>query len=79
MEYQPFALARVYSDIMKTMWMTFFFMTFMPFGMIYSLIGECILYWVIKYNVLKRRTIKNYISFEVSTNMIDLLELTVLF
>lgn len=41
----------------------------MPVGIIYSLVGLICLYWVDKYNVFKRRTIKDYISMELSKNI----------
>lgn len=79
MEYPVYGVARRYSDTLKTVWMTFFFEPFMPFGIIYSLIGLISLYWIDKYNVVTKRTIKDNISMELSTAMIELLELSILF
>lgn len=78
MEYPVYGIARRYSDTLKTVWMTFFFESFMPYGIIYSLIGLMCLYWIDKYNVVTRRTIKDNISMELSTSMIDLLEMIVI-
>ena len=36
-------------------------------------------YYVDKYNVMRRRTIKESISYEVSVEMIEMLELTIIF
>ena len=40
----------------------------MPFGAIYSIIGLIILYWIDKYNLIKKRTVKDNISMELSKN-----------
>lgn len=74
MEYPVYGIARRYSDSLKTVWMTFFFECFMPFNAIYSIIGLIALYWIDKYNLIRKRTVKDNISIELSTSMIDLLE-----
>lgn len=78
MEYPPYGIARRYSDTLKTVWMTFFLESLMPFGVIYSIIGLVCLYWIDKYNVVNKRTIKDSIDMELSTSMIDLLEMIII-
>lgn len=51
-----------YADIIKTMWFTFFFGTAIPLGVFSSLIGLICYYQVDKYNILRRRTVKESIS-----------------
>lgn len=42
---------------MKTVWFTFLFGAVMPLGIIASIIGLSLYYWVDKYNVMRRRTV----------------------
>jgi hypothetical protein len=62
MEHPDYLSAKRYSDIMKTMWFTFLFGTAIPIGFICSLIGLILYYFVDKYNILRRRTVKESIS-----------------
>jgi hypothetical protein len=62
MEHPDYLSAKRYADIMKTMWFTFLFGTAIPIGFIFSLIGLILYYFVDKYNILRRRTVKESIS-----------------
>jgi len=62
MEEVDYQLAMRYADIIKTMWFTFFFGTAIPLGVFSSLIGLSLFYLVDKYNILRRRTVKESIS-----------------
>lgn len=64
---------------MKTMWFTFLFGNVIPLGIILSIIGLSCYFWIDKYNVMRRRTVKENLSKEVSIEMIEMLELTVIF
>lgn len=64
--------------MMKTMWFTFFYTPIVPIGTVFSLIGLMIYYWVDKYNVVKRRTVKETISIDLTVAMIDYLEYIVI-
>ncbi|CAD8205212.1 unnamed protein product [Paramecium pentaurelia] len=79
MEEVDYQLAMRYADIIKTMWFTFFFGTAIPLGVFSSLIGLSLFYLVDKYNILRRRTVKESISQELSWQMINMLEFVVLF
>ena len=81
-----------YADIMKTMWViiptptpiklfqfTFLYGTCIPFGIIMSVLNLIIYYWIDKYNLLRRRTIKESLSMQVSVEMIDLLDICIIF
>jgi len=74
METESYFMGKRYSDIMKTMWFTFFYGGVLPIGYFFSVVGLSIYYWVDKNNVIFRRTIKESISMELSTEMIELLE-----
>ncbi|CAD8188436.1 unnamed protein product [Paramecium octaurelia] len=79
MEQIDYQLAMRYADIIKTMWLTFFFGTAIPLGVFSSLIGLSLFYLVDKYNLLRRRTVKENISQQLSWQMINMLEFVVLF
>lgn len=74
METEQYFMGKRYSDIMKTMWFTFFYGGILPVGYFFSITGIFIYYWVDKNNVINRRTIKESISMELSTEMIEMLE-----
>ena len=59
---------------MKTMWFSFLFGSLIPIGMFFSILGLCLYYFIDKYNVFKKRTIKDNLSKELSIEMIELLE-----
>ncbi|CAK64341.1 unnamed protein product (macronuclear) [Paramecium tetraurelia] len=74
MEEPDYLSAKRYSDIMKTMWFTFLYGTAIPLGTVCSAFGILIYYYVDYYNILRRRTVKESISIQLSTEMIEMLE-----
>ena len=79
MEHPDYLSAKRYADTMKTMWFTFFYGTAIPLGLPLSWCGLVGYYWADKYNLLKRRTVKESISDSLSTEMISMLEYIILF
>ena len=79
MEMPDYSQAKRYGDIMKTMWFTFFYGDIIPIGIIFSIMGLSLYYFIDKYNVLRRRTIKESLSKHLSLTMIQMLELIILF
>lgn len=79
MEKPDYLTAKRYADIMKTMWFTFFYGTAIPLGLPLSCASLIFYYWIDKYNLLFRRTVKESISDELSQAMIGMLEYIVLF
>jgi hypothetical protein len=63
---------------MKTMWFTFLYGSAIPVGILLSLMGLVLYYWIDKYNVMRRRTIKENLTKEVSIEMIEMLEATII-
>jgi hypothetical protein len=63
---------------MKTMWFTFFYAPCIPLGNLFSIISLIFYYHIDKYNILRRRTIKESLSKEVSIEMIEMLEFIVI-
>lgn len=74
MEHPDYLSAKRYSDIMKTMWFTFFYGSIIPIGPVLSCIGLSFYYYIDLYNILTRRTVKESISKELSEAMIEMLE-----
>lgn len=72
-------MGKRYSDIMKTMWFTFFFCSVLPASGLISTIGMIAFYWADKYNLLRIRTVKENINMKLSLEMIELLEMTIIF
>jgi len=62
MEEDGYTMGKRYADIMKTMWFTFFYCPVIPLGSFWSIIGLICYYWIDKYNLINRRTIKESIS-----------------
>lgn len=79
MEKVEYTQGKRYADIMKTMWFTFFYGSCIPIGILLSILSLIYYYYVDKYNVIKRRTIKESLSMEVSTEMIEMLEMIIIF
>ena len=51
---------------MKTMWFTFFYGDIIPVGVLFSIMGLSMYYFVDKFNVIRRRTIKENLSKDIS-------------
>jgi len=79
MEQVNYLAAKRYADTMKTMWFTFLFGTAIPVGCILSCIGLIIYYFIDKYNILRRRTVKENISKDLSMEMMTMLAMIVVF
>ncbi|KAL4491908.1 hypothetical protein ABPG72_006163 [Tetrahymena utriculariae] len=67
-----------YVDIMKTMYITIFYSSVVPVGIIISMIGFCFYYWAQKYVILKERTVDKQISVKLSIEMTEYLEFIIL-
>jgi hypothetical protein len=63
MENPDYLQGKRYADIMKTMWFTFLFASCIPLGNVFSLINLILYYYIDKYNLLRRRTIKESLSY----------------
>ena len=67
------------ADIMKTMWFTFLYSPVIPIGSIVSLIGLILYYWIDKYNIINKFTVKESISLHLTMEMIEMLDLIIIF
>ncbi len=78
LENPDYNIGKRYADIMKTMWFTFFYSPVIPFATLFSIIGLILYYWVDKYNILRRRTVKENIGRDLSIEMIEYLEFVII-
>lgn len=60
------------------MYISVFYCTVVPIGLIISIIGFIILYWQEKYVLLKRKSVKRQISIYLSLEMTEYLELIIM-
>jgi hypothetical protein len=51
---------------MKTMWFTFLYGGAIPLGTVFSICGLILYYYIDKYNLLNRRTIKESLAKDLS-------------
>lgn len=58
MEDTPYEMGKRYAEVIETMWFTFLYSTSIPVGAFISMLGLMIYYWVDKYNLLRRSTVK---------------------
>jgi hypothetical protein len=60
------------------MWFTFLYATLIPMGAFLTIIGLSLYYWVDKFNLLRRSSLKNNISGKMAIRNLKLLDLTLL-
>lgn len=60
------------------MWFTFLFGGVIPLGIVFSITGLSCYFWIDKFNVMRRRSVKENLAKEVSIEMIEMLELTII-
>lgn len=59
---------------MKTMLFTAFYAPLIPLGIILSIAGIAVLYFIQKYKIMNHRTIRYSMSNQISLEMIELME-----
>jgi hypothetical protein len=64
-----------YAFILNTMFLTAFYSPLLPIGLVYSMLGLMMHYWVQKYILMNRRTVTSALGGSLSNNMTDILEL----
>lgn len=58
------------------MWFTFLYVDLIPAGTVLILFGLCAYYWVDKYNLLRRSSLRHNISAKLSQKVSDLIDFT---
>jgi hypothetical protein len=64
-----------YAFVMNTMLLTAFYAPLLPISLGYSLFCLFLAYWIFKWQLLRRRVVKNSLSVTLSQEMTDVLEL----
>jgi hypothetical protein len=68
-------IAQIYANVMKTMLFTAFYATLIPAGAAFSLLSIILLYWVMKYLLLRRFSRPLPTNQNLCEEMVDYLEL----
>jgi hypothetical protein len=76
MEYPNYNLSNAYSEVILAVYATSFLAPLVPLVIFYSLFGLICFYWVEKYLLINKRSVRNTISYELTKEMIELLELS---
>ncbi len=58
------------------MWFTYLYITIIPVGGVFSLIGLVFYYWIDKYNLLRRSSIHSLVSGDLINLTLGMLEVT---
>ncbi|EAS04833.2 kinase domain protein (macronuclear) [Tetrahymena thermophila SB210] len=73
-EYPQYNISQQYANNLKTMFMVAFYSPIIPVGILYSMVAILLMYWVDKFNILRRKTIKFSQSAELSIEMTEMIE-----
>ncbi|KAL4435368.1 hypothetical protein ABPG74_022851 [Tetrahymena malaccensis] len=73
-EYPQYNISQQYANNLKTMFMVAFYSPIIPIGIVYSMVAILLIYWVDKFNILRRKTIKFSQSAELSIEMTEMIE-----
>lgn len=79
MQYPEYNIGKRYAEVMKTMWFTIFYAYLIPVASLISLAGIILYYFVDKYNLLRKCSLKQTMSSTISNRMMKLLDFTLLF
>jgi hypothetical protein len=63
--------------MMKTMYISIFYSPVVPIGLFITIVGFSVFYWVEKYVILRKKSIKNQLSIYVSLEMTEYLEFVI--
>ena len=77
-ENPPYDISKAYADLLKTIFFTCFYAAIIPMGVLLSLIGICIIYWVHKLNILQRANIPYNQGYALSLEMTEYLEFSII-
>jgi hypothetical protein len=74
MEAMPYLMGKRYAEIVKLVWLVSLYQSLLPIGTFIAAIGLCFYYWVDKYNLLRRSSIKEAVSGFLTLRVMHLLE-----
>jgi hypothetical protein len=58
MESLPYQLGKRFAEIIKLMWLVALYQSLIPIGTMIAIIGLTLYYWIDKYNLLRRSSVK---------------------
>ncbi len=73
-----YLMGKRYAEVIKTIWFTFLYATLVPAGTLITLFGLIFYYWIDKYNLLRRSTIKSNISGKLALVSMKLLDFSLI-
>jgi len=78
-EYPEYSISDKYSDIINTMWVTFLYAPLIPIVLPFSLVYIILTYYIEKYTIMRRSTVKDVLSRNISVEMTEYLEFIIIF
>jgi hypothetical protein len=78
MELPEYNIGKRYAEIMEMVWFTYFYASLIPVGALLALIGIGLFYWVDKYNLLRKSSVKQNISGDLSMKALIMLDFTLI-
>jgi hypothetical protein len=78
MEATTYQMGKRYAEIVKLVWLVSLYQSLIPIGSFCAAIGLCIYYWVDKYNLLRRSSIKEAVSGFLTLKVMTLLEFSLI-
>ena len=77
--YLKFLILIRYSDIINTMWVTFLYAPLIPIVLPFSLVYIILTYYIEKYTIMRRSSVKSVLSKNISIEMIEYLDFIIIF
>lgn len=77
-EQPPYNIAILYAGLIKTMFFCAFYSPVIPIGTLFSMVLIGALYWTNKYNLLRRSIVREQLSHNLSREMTELIEYTLI-
>ena len=78
-EYPEYSISDKYSNIINTMWVTFLYAPLIPIVLPFSLVYIILTYYIEKYTIMRRSTVKDVLSRNISVEMTEYLEFIIIF
>jgi hypothetical protein len=79
MEDFNYDVGKRYAEVLESMWFTFLYVPLIPMGAFLTAIGTGLYYWVDKYNLLRRSSVKENVSGKLSITALTFLDLVLVF
>lgn len=74
MEAVPYQMGKRYAEVVKLVWLVSLYQSLIPAGTVLATAGLALYYWVDKYNLLRRSSVKEAVSGFLTLRVMTLLE-----